>query len=145
MLRHTSIHFPLFLSLSLSLPLSLSAAYEPPPDILFTPPVERKVLTIRVRKVYSSEHGLKMRVSQTYWTGENKSHGLHICMCAAMHYSQTFPQVHIRTSIYMHNTLGVCWINACMKYTFCLASFLQNSDTYKEVLLKIQCTCYICN
>jgi hypothetical protein len=69
-----------------------STAYEPPPDILFTLPVNRKVLTSRNCKAYSSEHGLKLRVSKDYWSGENKSHGLHVCMGAAMHYSQTFPQ-----------------------------------------------------
>ena len=78
---------------SLSLPYSPAAAYEPPPDILFVLPVDRKVLTSRTRKVYSSEHGLKLRVSNDYWSGDNKSHGLHVCLGAAMHYSQTFPQV----------------------------------------------------
>lgn len=78
---------------SLSLPYSPAAAYEPPPDILFVLPVDRKVLTSRTRKVYSSEHGLKLRVSHDYWSGDNKSHGLHVCLGAAMHYSQTFPQV----------------------------------------------------
>ena len=71
-----------------------SAAYEPPPDILFTPPVEREVLTASNRRFFSNYHNLKLRVSQDYWTKENQGHTLHVCLCAAMHYSQTFPQVY---------------------------------------------------
>ena len=79
----------------------ITAAYEPPPDILFILPVEKERLTVDARKVFSLKHNIKLRVSREYWSGDNRLLGLNVCLCAAMHYSQTFPEVYTHCNIHL--------------------------------------------
>ena len=44
-----------------------TAAYEPPPDILFVPPIERTTLTQENSRFFSQHHDIKIRIAPEYW------------------------------------------------------------------------------
>ena len=76
-----------------SFSLSLPAAYEPPPDIIFNHPQERPALTPSQTK-FSSQHNITLNVPRYNW-GPNivpkLPNPLPICLCVAMHCSQILP------------------------------------------------------
>ena len=86
---HTHTHF-----------LTHIAAYEPPPDILFIPPVEKATLSRKNNQFFSTYHDISINVSPEYWLtrAQHSDLGVYhsldltveLCVAASMHLKQPF-------------------------------------------------------
>ncbi len=81
-----------------------TAAYEPPPDILFVSPVHKTTISHENPRFFSGSHDIKIRIFPEHWplqtlppnpskldpTPPAQPPSIDLCVCAAMHLNQPF-------------------------------------------------------